>query len=88
MNEQIFVVSWTGNNRTENYYEIFKDIDNARLLVRALKNAREFVDKEHSAPTYGTLRMLGNNFYYNFRRLDHEPYLEIKNLVDYAVVIE
>jgi hypothetical protein len=86
MNEQLFVVSWTGNNRAENYYEIFKDIENAKILIKALKNTRKFIREE--GPTFGSLRMLGQNFYYDFRKHDVEPYLEIKNLADYFTMIE
>jgi hypothetical protein len=88
MNEQVFVVSWTGNNCTEDYYEIFKDIENAKLLVKALQNTRDFVENEPSAPTFGHIRMLGQNFYYDFRKYDKNAYMEIKNLNDYFTVVE
>lgn len=73
----LFVVSWTGNNKTENYYEIFNDIDNAKILTANLKSMRK------NETTSGYFRFLGRNIYYDFKKLDCEPYMEIKSLVDY-----
>jgi hypothetical protein len=88
MNEQVFVVSWTGNNGNENYYEIFKDIENAKLLVKSLKNTRSFIEKNRSAQTFGSLRMLGRNFYYDFHKYDNDPYLEIKDVNDFFTIVD
>jgi len=89
MNEQVFVVSWTGNNGSENYYEIFKDIENAKLLVTSLKNTRSAIKSSGTLEwTFGSLRMLGRNFYYDFRKRDNDPLLEIKDLNDFFTIVE
>lgn len=88
MNEQLFVVSWTGNNASENYYEIFKDIDNARQLRDSLKQARSYVKTERSVPTSGTLKLLGTTYFYDFQYRDKDPYMEIKTLRDYYITLD
>ena len=72
----LFVVSWTGNNRSENYYEIFKDIDNAKLFVSILKSMQK-----HETMS-GSFRYLGRSIYYDFKETDCEAYMEIKQLAD------
>jgi hypothetical protein len=74
----VFVVSWTGNNKTENYYEVFSDIDNAKLLINNLKNIRKHLFDS----TFGSFTFLGRNVYYDFKKNDLDAYLEIKTLFD------
>lgn len=75
---EVFVVSWTGNNRTENYYEIFHSIDNAKLLISSLKSFRKYPGET----SHGQFNFLGRNVYFDFKKSDLDAYLEIKTIFD------